>query len=468
MRLELDASTRIVDDGAVVIGGSPLSLFRLGVAGARIANALADGRELPAGHGPLTQRLLAAGAVHPRPDEGDGPDVGEVTAVIPVKDGDRSAIAALVESLRSDGVREVIVVDDASAVPLDPIEGATILRLRTNVGPGAARGRGVDLVATPFVAFVDADARPEAGWLMPLLGHLAEETVALVAPRVRGAGGSSWLARFETWRSPLDLGPQPARVRAGSRVSYVPAAALVVRLDAFRAIGGFDPALRFGEDVDLVWRLDQAGHRCRYEPDAVVRHDTRPTLRRWLRQRFDYGTSAAPLEQRHPGALAPIRVSGWSALAWGVAAAASVPLGVVIGAGTTAALAPKLRPMQHPWSEALRLGGLGNLYAGRILASAVTRSWWPVTLLLALVSRRARRVAVLCALGPALLDWNADRPGIDPGRAVVLRLFDDLAYGAGVWVGCWRHRSARALRPDLRNWPPRRPTTSTSQPPTGR
>ena len=78
------------------------------------------------------------------------------------------------------------------------------------------------------------------------------------------------VARYDAEHSPLDLGPEPARVRAGTRVSYVPAAAIVCRVDAIREIGGFDEALRFGEDVDLVWRLDAAGWRCRYEPVATV------------------------------------------------------------------------------------------------------------------------------------------------------------------------------------------------------
>ena len=48
-----------------------------------------------------------------------------------------------------------------------------------------------------------------------------------------------------------------------TKVSYVPTAALLVRraaLDSVTPGGGavFDPALRYGEDVDLVWRLHDA------------------------------------------------------------------------------------------------------------------------------------------------------------------------------------------------------------------
>ena len=69
----------------------------------------------------------------------------------------------------------------------------------------------------------------------------------------------------------------------------------------------FDPALRYGEDVDLVWRLEAAGWRIRYEPDVVVLHDERDRIAR----RFWYGTSAAPLARRHPGKIRHVVLRPW-------------------------------------------------------------------------------------------------------------------------------------------------------------
>jgi mycofactocin system glycosyltransferase len=236
-------------------------------------------------------------------------------------------------------------------------------------------------------------------------------------------------------------------------VSYVPAAALVGRTDAVRAAGGFDEALRFGEDVDLVWRLDEAGHRLRYEPGAEVTHAPRNGWRPWWRQRQSYGRSAAPLAARHDGALAPARASGWSALAWGVGTGVSPVAGLAIGAGTVVALARKLRTLDHPWQESLRLAGLGNLFAGRILATAITRAWWPIALAAALVSRRARRIVLAAALIPPLVDWVRERPPIDPLRATGARIADDVAYGTGLWQGVLQARSIAPLVPDLTSWP---------------
>ncbi|HXR54921.1 MAG TPA: hypothetical protein VN793_07720, partial [Acidimicrobiales bacterium] len=82
--------------------------------------------------------------------------------------------------------------------------------------------------------------------------------MALVAPRVVTPTGPSWLARYEAARSPLDLGPIEGKVAPGGRVSYVPSAAIVLRRAAAAQMC-FDERLEAGEDVDLVWRLVEAG-----------------------------------------------------------------------------------------------------------------------------------------------------------------------------------------------------------------
>ena len=92
------------------------------------------------------------------------------------------------------------------------------------------------------------------------------------------APGTTPLAAYEQRNSPLDLGDEPARIVPGTRVSYVPAAAIVCRTEAIRSISGFDENLRTGEDVDLVWRLIAAGYRCRYEPGSVVNHQPRDSI----------------------------------------------------------------------------------------------------------------------------------------------------------------------------------------------
>ena len=283
----------------------------------------------------------------------------------------------------------------------------------------------------------------------PLLAHLGDELVGAVAPRVRASPGRApaWLAGYERARSPLDLGGGPGSVRPGARVPYVPTTTLLVRREALASIDGFDEALRFGEDVDLVWRLVGAGWRVRYEPSVEVSHPSRPSLPKWIGQRVRYGTSAAALTRRHPGAVAPLRISGWSGLAWAAVVAGRPVVGAGIGAGTTAALVPKLRGLDHPIREALKLAGMGNVWAGRAVAEAIRRPWWPIAVAVGAVSRRSRPALVAAAVAPLLLEWRERKPELDVTRFVGLRLLDDMSYGAGVWLGCLQERSLAALRP---------------------
>ena len=433
MRYRLDASVQRF--GNVVVGGSPLKLFRLTDAGRAAVDRLAAGDDVRPSA--LVERLLDAGAIHPAPAAGPFTSV-DVTIVVPTL-GPPARVP----------VHEgpVLVVDDGSQPPVEHAD----VRLDVNAGPGAARNAGLARVATPLVAFVDTDVDAPPGWLDALLPHFADAHVALVAPRVAsareaasGAGsdagpGALALARYEREHSPLDLGPAAARIRSGTRVSYVPAAAIVCRVAALQEAGGFDASLRVGEDVDLVWRLDAAGWRGRYEPASLVHHAPRRDWRAWWRQRVGYGTSAGALAVRHPGALAPLRMSGWSLAAWLLGVLGHPIAGGAVGVGSAAALVPKLPDV--PPRAAFRLAATGNARAGEQIASAVRRAWWPVLAVLALRSRGARRILVASALAV--------------GHPV--RLADDVAYSVGVWRGMWAARTAAPLVPEINSWPGRSP-----------
>jgi hypothetical protein len=165
---------------------------------------------------------------------------------------------------------------------------------------------------------------------------------------------------------------------------------------------------------------------------------------------------------RHPGALAPLRMSGWSALVWGLVAIRRPLAAAAVGAATSVALTRKLRDL--PAREALRLAGLGHLYAGRQVAAAVTRAWWPIAVPLALVVRRMRWPLVAAFVVPAVLDWRSARrraaaasgnPPLDVARFTLMRVADDVAYSVGVWRGIRRVRSGAVLVPSFTNWPPR-------------
>ena len=442
-RFRRDPSWRQPGDGRLIIAGSPLRLFRVSTGGALVLEAARTGEQPDTAIvADLIDRFVQAGALHPEPDAGVAPfTADDVTVVIPVF-GDAPLVPA--------GMRTV-VVDDGSATPV-AAPGATVVRLDRNQGPAAARNAGLATVSTPLVAFVDADVTLPTGWLEPLLAHFADPRVALVAPRVQGAAGQGALATYERRHSPLDLGTEPARVAAGTRVSYVPAAALVCRTEEVRALGGFDEQMRVGEDVDLVWRLADAGRRCRYEPAVAVQHRPRADVRSMVRQRMGYGRSAAPLATRHRNALVPARMSSWSLAVWLLVAARRPLLALAVAGGTTVALQRKLGDV--PRSESARLALLGHLAAGGQLATATRRVWWPVAAFAALCSRRLRPVVAAAYVVPVVVDAVRNRSAL-PLVDASLQWLDESAYGAGVWCGVVAEREPGPLLPGISGWPPR-------------
>jgi mycofactocin system glycosyltransferase len=465
-RLRPDPGARTLAGGTVITGGYPIRVLRLSPAGARHVAGWWDGTPVPgsAKARALARRLLDTGIAHPLLDRGPG-ERPEVTVVIPVRDR-HAELARCLAGLAPliPGTPRVIVVDDGSGDPagissVAAAAGASVVRRPVNGGPAAARNTGLAAARTPLVAFLDSDCVPGAGWLDALLPHFADPAVGAVAPRiVPHEAGSTWLARYEGASSTLDMGWRPSIVRPGSRVPYVPGAALVVRREA--AGTGFAEDMQVGEDVDFVWRLAAAGWRLRYEPAAIMAHQHRVRLREWFSRRKDYGTSAATLELRHPGTVRPLYASAWTAAAWLAAAFGHPEASAVVTATGTALLARRLARVtgeawpipagSAAWRLAVAQAGGGTLAAARPLGSAISRTWWPVAVPAAIAVRRLRLPLAALVLAPPLLDWLDRRPPLDPARYVAARLLDDAGYSVGVWQGCVERGTVRPLLPVLR------------------
>jgi mycofactocin system glycosyltransferase len=461
----IDQDTQRLDD-ATLFGGSPGRILRLTAAGGRAYTSLESGTVTSRAAGLLGRKLTDAGLLQPRPAPLDRrPDA---TVVIPVKDRpellDR-CLAALGHDY------PVIVVDDGSRDPqataaVAARHGAKVVLRPVNGGPAAARNTGLAEVRSEFVVMVDSDCVPSPDWVERLAGHFADPAVAVVAPRiVPWSTGETAVDRYTRVAGSLDLGDRAARVAPVTRVAYVPTAALVVRrsalLDVARGDDVFDPAMPAGEDVDLIWRLDKAGWRIRYEPSVHIRHQEPATWTALFRRRFQYGTSAPALAARHPAAIPPLIVHPLSAL---TVAALLARRPILAGAAFLASVeslnltlrrahvpeegvVPAMRTaVEQTW---LGIGRYALQFAAPLLAAAVAAPRLP--------GERhpwgRRLAAASLILGPGVAAWRARRPDLDPVRFTAASIADDVAYGAGVWAASIRARNYAAMRPSIARRP---------------
>lgn len=448
--------------------------MRLAPAGARLVQTWFAGEPVSSQceHRRLAHRLVAGGYAHYSmagqlavAEQSD--TLADVTVVIPVKDdldGLRDTLARLTgdESGRAaQQLKRIIVVDNASRKPVNTADlklqpraepVVEVIRSRTASGPGAARNQGMSEVATPLVAFVDAGVEADSDQLRPLAKLIRQTCTVAAAPRVTSTLHSGQIAAYELSSSPLDMGPRPSVVGPGCPVSYVPSACLVADTQAVAAVGGFDPSLRYGEDVDLIRRLGANG-LVLYHPDAMVGHPPRGTVSSFVKQRFNYGTSAGPLAARHGQALAPVGLSQWFVA---VAAASTLvrrPWRMFLFAGAFAGrvtwLRDRIEMLDEPVAEATLLAT--REVSGHLdgLLAACRRPWSPLIALVGLLRPGPVRHMAVSAL---LLAWSrrlaAERTTSPMGG--VLTVCDDVAYSAGVVVGAARCGELSPLLPAIR------------------
>jgi mycofactocin system glycosyltransferase len=463
-RLAAGTELRRLDGRHFLVCDRPLTVLEVREPARRLLARLPPGEEVKLPPRPPLElrfllRLADLGLLQMRPAAGAWPSV---SIVVPVRDrpAQLAACLASLDRLRYPGGRpEVIVVDDGSVRAATVPAGVRLVRLPRSLGSAGARNAGAAVSRAALLAFVDSDCTAEPGWLKALVPELADPSVAAAGGRILPMATGGWLERYEAVRSPLDLGEAAASVRPRQPVPFLVTANLVVRRSDFEALGGFDPGLRRGEDVDLCWRLAAAGRRLVYQPAGHVRHAHRGSLRGFLATRAGYAASEAALLRRHPDNR---RWLGFSA---GMGALVAGGLGAMLGrsrllgAGClalgleTAATAAGLRRLGVPAERSVPALLRGQASTLHHAARQLTRYYGLGAAVVALSSGRSRRrlLAVLLAaeLVPAMVDWRRRRPSLSLPAFLAAHALDDAAYQFGLIQGCVRERTLAPLGVEL-------------------
>ncbi|MFD0691102.1 glycosyltransferase family 2 protein [Actinomadura fibrosa] len=235
------------------------------------------------------------------------------TVVVITRDRRRSLLATL-ERLRAlPGGPPVIVVDNASADGTAAAVAAgfpefRLVRSPRNLG-AVARNLAIDHVRTPYAAFCDDDTwwDPDAPSRAAALLD-AHPRLAVVTGRILVEPGAREDPIVPELRdSPV---PGPAWLPGPALGSFL-AGASMVRVEAFRAAGGFSPRLWLGGEEELLAAdlMALGWHLC-YAEDVVIHHQPSPLREAHLRRRHGIRNTLWFTWLRRPVPVAVRRTSG--------------------------------------------------------------------------------------------------------------------------------------------------------------
>jgi glycosyltransferase involved in cell wall biosynthesis len=211
---------------------------------------------------------------------------------------------------------EVIVCDDGStdrtlAIAHDfPFK---VLDL-PHGGLSRARNAGLDAATGDIVAYLDADAACHPEWPF----HLA---LSMEDPSVVATGGPNLPVRdaglVERAVALSPGGPTEVLV-TDDRAEHVPGCNMAFRRRDLLAVGGFNVAYTAaGDDVDVCWKLLDAGGEIGFSPAAQIRHHRRATVKGYLKQQRGYGKAERMLAGPHGHRFNGLGQASWRGFIYG-------------------------------------------------------------------------------------------------------------------------------------------------------
>lgn len=173
---------------------------------------------------------------------------------------------------------EVIVVDDGTTIPLEPLvtkHGFRYLRIEGPGGPARARNRGVERVRSPYVVFIDADVCVHPDTLALIANVFASDPAidAVIGSYDESPANPSFISQYK------NLFHHYIHQNSDGEVQTFWSGCGAIKRDLFLDFGGFDeqrykrPAI---EDIELGTWLSAAGYRIVLDGQIKAKH-----LKRW-------------------------------------------------------------------------------------------------------------------------------------------------------------------------------------------
>ena len=274
--------------------------------GTGAAGVVAPPVPAPVSHDWLGVRMMRAsdvmpfvtlnGVCPPRPTK-----MPMVSVVICAYDAERTMRDCLQSLRRLDYPNfEVVIVDDGSRdrtadISMDFPEFRLIRQ--PNKGLSVARNVGMRAALGEIIAYTDSDCVVDPHWLTLMVRSMIENNFD-------GCGGPNYAPHEDGWiEASCAASPgAPCQVLvANDRAEHLAGCNMLFSKAALAKIGGFDPQFTSaGDDVDICWRMLDAGFKLGFSPAAFVWHFRRNTVKAYYGQQRGYGRAEAMLHRRYP------------------------------------------------------------------------------------------------------------------------------------------------------------------------
>jgi len=180
---------------------------------------------------------------------------------------------------------EIIIADDCSTditkqikkviQNINVITNTVNLRFLKNCNNAAKNAKG------KYILFLNNDTQVQENWLLPLVELMEKDhSIGAVGSKLvyenitlQEAGGIYW-NDASAWNYGRFNDPALPEYNYVREVDYISGAALMIRMDIWKNLGGFDEQFSpaYCEDADICFSIRKLGYKVMYQPASVVVH----------------------------------------------------------------------------------------------------------------------------------------------------------------------------------------------------
>lgn len=220
----------------------------------------------------------------------------QVSIIIPTRNGEKTISTLLESVMKLDYDKEkleVIVVDGYSTdrtmelISKYPVE----LVMEDGHGLNAARNTGIKRSSGEILIFTDCDCVVPKNWVRKIVKNFNDSNIGCVGGTVLGYNADTFSSRYANGTLFRIMPSFKTRIVTKNihTLLYPAGCNMSFRRSVLNKIGLFNEDIRYGfDETELVERVGEAGYDTTLDPEVLIYHRHRETIKEILKQIFGY------------------------------------------------------------------------------------------------------------------------------------------------------------------------------------